>query len=180
MSKDLTITKLNDSYIKIECARPDIEMDLADRFKFQNANAKFDVRVKRGLWDGFIRLYNRTHKRIYTGLLLEVLKFAKSRGYTVSVDPKLKPSSSISLEEIQEFVKEFVRPHSNGNELTPYEYQYASVHYALNMNRTISLAATSAGKSLILYMLVRFYQMLEELEGKTIFIIVPNLSLIHI
>lgn len=179
MSKDLVITKLNESYIKVECASPDIEMDLAERFKFQNANVKFDPRVKRGLWDGFIRLYNRTHKRIYTGLLLEVLKFAKSRGYSVSVDPKLKPSSEITIEYIKEFVEEFVKPHREGKPLTPYDYQYDSVHYALNMNRSISLAATSAGKSLILYLLVRFYQMLEEMEGKTIFIVVPNVSLVE-
>lgn len=176
---DLIIKKLNSTFIRVECKEVHMEVELADRFKFKNKGVEFDPRVKRGHWDGYIRLYNRTHKRIYTGLLMEVIKFAKNFNYTYTIDPELLPTSSISLEDIKDVVENFIKPHDDGNPLTPYDYQYDAIHYALNMNRSIELAATSSGKSLIIYIMIRMYQMMDELEGKPIFIIVPNTMLVE-
>lgn len=176
---DLVLTKLNDTYMKVECKETHMEIELSDRFKFKNKGVEFDPRVKKGHWDGFIRLYNRTHKRIYLGLFAEVMKFAKKHDYTVKVDPKIINFSPIEKEEIETIINEFIRPHAKGEPIVPYDYQLNSIHYALNMNRTISLAATSAGKSLIIYILIRMYQMMEELEGKTIFIVVPSVMLVE-
>ena len=179
MTHDLIITKLNATFIKVECKEHHMEIELADRFKFKNKGIEFDPRVKRGQWDGYIRLYNRTHKRIYAGLLMEVIKFAKNFDYTYKVDPALFPTSQIDMDDIEDVVMNFIKPHTKGQPLTPYDYQYDAVHYSLNMNRSISLAATSSGKSLIIYILIRMYQMMEELEGRTIFVVVPNTMLVE-
>lgn len=177
---DLIITKLNETYMKIVCKEPHMEVELADRFKFKNKGVEFDQRVKRGHWDGWIRLYNKTHKRMYVGLLIEVVKFAKKFQYTYTIDPDLLQKSSISMDDIKDVVENFIKPHNEkGEALIPYEYQYAAIHYALNMGRGICLAATSAGKSLILYILTRMYQMMDEFDGKTIFIVVPTTVLVE-
>lgn len=176
---DIKITKLNATYIKVICMEEHMEQEIADKFSFTTPNAQYDPRVKSGKWDGIKRLYHRRYKRMYTGLLLELVKFLKKQGYTVFIDPDLIPSSAISNEEIEDIIKEVINPHDEGKPLVPYDYQYDSIHYMLNMGRAIPLMATSAGKSLSIYIVVRILQLMDELEDKKIFVVVPTKALVE-
>lgn len=176
---DITITKIDETWIKVQCAEKHIEMEIADRFSFKVENAQFDPRVKKGHWDGVKRLYNRQYKRMYSGLLFEIIKFAKKQEYSIKVDPRLLPTSSITEEDIVKIVKEVIRPHDNKTPLELYDYQLKAVNYILNMGRTICLAATSSGKSLTIYSAIRIYQLLSELEGRHIFVVVPSKMLVE-
>jgi superfamily II DNA or RNA helicase len=142
-------------------------------------NARHDPRVKSGKWDGIKRLYDRRYKRIYKGLLFEVLKFAKKQGYSVDLDPALHLHDPIERNVLESVVNDFIMPHDNGQKLVPYEYQFDAVHHMLSSGRSICLAATSAGKSLMLYLAIRMYQLADDLEGKRIFVIVPSKSLVE-
>lgn len=176
---DVVVKKLNDTYMRVECLDSSIEMDVSDRFSFKIKNAKHDPRVRAGKWNGIKRLYNRQRKTLYVGLMFELLKFIKSRGYSYTVDKELLNRPSVALEDVKSVVNDFIMPHDRGKVIEPYDYQYDAVHYMLNMNRSICLAATSAGKSLIIYLAARFYQLADEMEGKRIIIIVPSKMLVE-
>lgn len=176
---DISITKLNESFIHVLCTEVHMEMEIQDRFSFEVKDAKYDPRVRSGRWDGIKRLYNRLHKRMYTGLLFDLLKFIKKQGYTYSVAPELLAYSNVELDDIKHVCEELIKPHDNGNPVTLYDYQYDAVHYMLNMNRTICLAATSAGKSLSIYAAIRMYQLSDDFIGKKILVVVPSKMLVE-
>jgi len=178
-SKDITISPVDETFIKVECAEVHMEMELSDRFSFKVPGAQHDPRYKRGHWDGIKRLYNRQYKRIYKGLLFEVLKFAAKHGYTVNLHPTLSLTTAIERDALESIVHDFIKPHSNGNPIEPYPYQLDAVDHMLNSNRSICLAATSAGKSLMLYLAARLYQLSDSMDGKHIFIVVPSKSLVE-
>lgn len=176
---DLTITKLNETYMKVQCAEQYMELDLHDEFSFEVPGAKFDPRVRSGKWDGIKKLYNRKTKRLYSGLLFQLLKIADKKGWSTHIDPDLLPSPDyLEDEDLQQLIDLF-QPHSDGNPIDPFDYQRDAVKYMLGMDRSVVLAATSAGKSLILYLTVRIYQLLDELVDKRIFIVVPSTSLVE-
>jgi superfamily II DNA or RNA helicase len=177
---DLTFSKINETWMKVVCKDVYMELDLQDRFSFKIPNAQYDPRVKRGVWDGIKKLYNRQTKKMYCGLLYKVLSFAEEKEWSISVDPSLMPDTdSITTADLSKLVSELIKPHDNGIPLVPYDYQLEAVSYMLNMDRSVCLAATASGKSLMLYLAVRFYQMMEELDEKTIFITVPTISLVE-
>lgn len=176
---DITITKMNETYIRVVCAEVHMEMEIQDRFSFEVPNAKHDPRVKAGRWDGIRRLYNRTHKRMYTGLLFELMRFLKKQGYTYSVAPELVIKPSVELDDIKHVCTELIKPHDKGHLIELYDYQYDAVHYMLNMNRTICLAATSAGKSVSIYAALRLYQLSDDMAGKHMIVIVPSKLLVE-
>lgn len=156
-----------------------MEMEISERFSFKVDNAQFDPRVRSGRWDGIKRLYNRTHKRMYSGLLFELVKFISKQEYTFKIDPALLVAPSAELADIQALTTDFIRPHDKGQPIEPYDYQYEAVTYMMNAGRSICLAATSAGKSLSMYLAIRLYQMADELEGKRILIVVPSKMLVE-
>jgi len=179
MVDTVTIQKINEVWMKVTCNEPYMEMDISDHFQFEVANAQYDPRVKFGHWDGIKRLYNRKTKRMHCGLLFELLKLADKQGWKTNIDPLLVPEpEQIEDEDLDELIR-FVNPHSDGNPIDPYDYQREAVKYMLNMDRSTVLAATSAGKSLIIYIAIRIYQLMDEMEGKRIFITVPSKALVE-
>lgn len=175
---DVIIKKINETYMKLTCSEKHVELDLSDKFSFRIPKYKHDPKVKAGKWDGIIRLYNRVDKRMYVGLFSELIKFLKQRGYSYEFDKKLVSFGNISLEDISTITKEVIKPvDCNKTPIEPYDYQYSAVHWMLNTNRSISLAATSAGKSLCIYLAVRLYQLAEGIDR--IIIIVPSKMLVE-
>lgn len=178
---DVIISKLNEVYMRVSCKERYMELDIRDRFSFEIKNPQFDPRVKKGHWDGIKRLYNLKEHKLYTGLLFELMKFLKKKGLTYRLDPSLlPPKESLGDEDIKNLCEDIIKPvDEDGKLLTPYDYQYESLKYGLNMGKSLSLAATSAGKSLILYLSCRIYQMMEEMADKKIVIIVPTTTLLE-
>lgn len=179
---DIIISKINETFIKVICSDDGIEQDLQERFSFEIPNRKFHPLVKARRWDGIIRLYNKLQKRMYAGLLLKLLQFASKRKYSIHLDESVQdliPNETISMELIQECVEKWSPKNEKGEELVPYEYQYEALHYMLNMNRSIGLLATSAGKSLVIALLLRFYLEVEELQDRSFIVVVPSIMLVN-
>lgn len=174
------ISKLNETWLKVHCQETWQELDIQDRFSFMIPNARHDPRVKKGHWDGVKRLFNRRDKKMYLGLLLQLLSLCEEKGWDVDLDPRLLPSDeTIDKSDILYLCNELIKPHSNGNPIVPHDYQLDAVEYMMNMDRTICLSATSSGKSLMIYLAARMYQLMDEFDNKTIFIIVPSISLVE-
>ena len=66
---------------------------------------------------------------------------------------------------------------SKGQKLKVRDYQTNAVFHALRKHRSLIVSPTASGKSLIIYSLVRYYNLL--LKDKKILILVPTTSLVE-
>lgn len=179
MNQLVKISKINATYIKVECSEVYIEQELSDHFSFQIPNAKYDPRVKKGIWDGYKRLYNRKYKRLYTGLLADVISFCKKHQYQYLIDKDVVNLSDISRSDVEIIINDVIKPQIKGKQITPHDYQIDAVYHMLRSNRSLCLSATSSGKSLVLYLVIRIYQLLDEFDNKHMLLIVPYASLVE-
>jgi superfamily II DNA or RNA helicase len=167
----ISIEKFNDVFIKIHC-EDHIAQELSDYFTFEVPNAKFSPAVKKKKWDGKIRLFNKGTHHIYTGLLDYVIDFAQQNDYEYELISDFS-DEDITLEDVKAFVETIGLPEEiNGKPLEKRDYQYEAVLYALRKSRALLISPTASGKSLIIYIIYRFYNL------KTL-LIVPTTALIH-
>jgi len=162
---------------KIRVTSPDVGalLDMSDYFTFLVPGHQFVPSFKNKMWDGKIRLLNLQNHTLPAGLLKMAVEFCKSRNHEFHIDPKLYPLKIESDEALAEFVKS-LNIHSDGKKITPRDYQLEAFRTALHQNRAIILSPTGSGKSLIIYMLLRYY--LSQYEGKVL-VIVPTTSLVE-
>lgn len=168
--------------MKVTCKEIYQELDIQDRFSFEIENAKHDPRVKAGKWDGIKKLYDRRTKRMYIGLLLSLLEFCHKQGFSVDLDDSMYPDEDdeLDLEDVKHIVETIIQPKDkDGNTIEVYDYQYDAVLYMLNMGRSVCLSATSSGKSLMIYIALRIYQLIEDYQDKKIYITVPSVNLVN-
>ena len=156
----IEITKKDEVYMRIEC-EPGIAQEICDYFTFTVPGHTFMPSFRQKIWDGKIRLYNVFTKLLYIGLLEYLCKFAISRKYPVKFlsdfDPdKVEASKFISTLSLNYQVR---------------DYQLSAINHSLSRRRCLLLSPTASGKSLIIYIIVRY------LNLKTL-IIVPTTSLV--
>ena len=160
-SHDVEITKVNEVYVKIE-SEHSIAQEISDHFTFLVPGHAFVPAFRKRLWDGKIRLFNVMNRLLYGGLLPHLCKFLYLREYTV------KFKSDFKLDKIELQPEDLPRlPEA----VKPREYQIDAVNHALSNHRSLLLSPTASGKSLIIYILVRY------LKLKTL-ILVPTTSLV--
>ncbi len=161
------VEKVNECFMQVHCD-DGLARDLFDFFSFSVPNAKFMPSVKNRYWDGKVRLFSIKTKRIYIGLLPYVDEFCRERGYGFEGiadvlgeknHEKLGPETIPWLEDI-------------GLTFEPRDYQLEAFNTAIQYGRQLLLSPTASGKSLIIYLLARYY------EKKTV-IIVPTTSLVE-
>jgi superfamily II DNA or RNA helicase len=170
---DLTISKKNEIYLKIE-AEPHIFYELSDQFTFDIPGAKFMPQYRSKYWDGKIRLFNLQTGEIYVGLLDKIINFCDNHKYTFEFkDNKYyglpgEINESISLEGVKDYMKS-ICSHE------PRDYQIQGVYDALRYKRKLLLSPTASGKSLMIYSIVRYFVE----QDKNILLIVPTTSLVE-
>ena len=161
------VEKVNECFMQVHCD-DGLARDLFDFFSFSVPNAKFMPSVKNRYWDGKVRLFSIKTKRIYIGLLPYVDEFCRERGYGFEGiadvlgeknHEKLGPETIPWLEDI-------------GLTFEPRDYQIEAFNTAIQYGRQLLLSPTASGKSLIIYLLARYY------DKKTV-IIVPTTSLVE-
>ena len=161
------VEKVNECFMQVHCD-DGLARDLFDFFSFSVPNAKFMPSVKNRYWDGKVRLFSIKTKRIYIGLLPYVDEFCRERGYNFDGiadvlgqknNERLGPETTPWLEDI-------------GLTFEPRDYQIEAFNTAIKYGRQLLLSPTASGKSLIIYLLARYY------DKKTV-IIVPTTSLVE-
>lgn len=166
MSK-IIIEKINDVVIKAHCD-PDIAQELSDYFTFAVPGARFLPAVRRKVWDGNIRLFSAATRTTYSGLRLHIEIFARERNYEVDyLDRDNFLDEEFSLVDAHKFIK------SLNLTLEPRDYQVEAFAHAVRTKRCVLLSPTASGKSLIIYILARYFY------KKRTLIIVPTTSLVH-
>ena len=167
----LIISKKNDVYLKVD-TEPNIARELVDFFTFEVPGARFMPTYKSRVWDGKIRLYNQMSGEIYFGLVPYVEEFAKRNDISIEYGEGVKDEGEHRDAVLGGFVRR-VSPKSKGKSLQIRDYQMAAFVHAVRNNRSLSLSPTASGKSLIIYLLSRWY------ESNRVLILVPTTSLVE-
>ena len=161
------VEKVNECFMQVHCD-DGLARDLFDFFSFSVPNAKFMPSVKNRYWDGKVRLFSIKTKRIYIGLLPYVDEFCRERGYG------FEGVADVLGEKNQEKLGVQTTPwlEDIGLPFEPRDYQVEAFNTAIQYGRQLLLSPTASGKSLIIYLLARYY------NKKTV-IIVPTTSLVE-
>ena len=143
-------------------------------------NARFQKRVKLGVWDGSISYFGADGS-INFGLWQEVYQCCKQYGYPFIIENKDQfPLNKVILKtEIQEFVENFYKDHKDakGEPFVPYEHQVEAIYQILKYQYGILEIATAGGKSLVFGTLLFYYLRNVNPDAKFL-LIVPNISLV--
>jgi superfamily II DNA or RNA helicase len=164
----IIIDKKNEVYLKIE-ADADIRRELSEHFTFEVPGFKFMPQFRNRVWDGKIRLFSYATGQIYAGLYPYIKKWCDENNVQVVDGTKIQ-DTKVDLNKVDDFIKALKIP------LEVRDYQREAFIHATEKNRCLLLSPTASGKSLIVYLLVRFN--LLRIKNK-ILIIVPTTSLVE-
>ena len=173
-----TISKKNEVFLKVDTEASVARM-LSDYFTFEVPGARFMPAYRNRIWDGKIRLFSPASGELYIGLLPYLTKYLQDfeEDYTISED--LQDEKTIDRKILDGFIRQ-LNIRSNGKSIKPRDYQVSAVEYAIRKHRALLLSPTASGKSLIIYILVRYYDMLlAEEQNDKILILVPTTSLVE-
>lgn len=151
---------VNEVYYGVETSES-LAKEMSEYFTFYVPGYKFMPAYKMKVWDGKIRLFDNRKNQIYKGLLKYIVKFCNEREYEIEYENE---EVLLSKDYIQSFISDLELP------IEPRDYQIDAVTKCIQQNRTLLLSPTGSGKSLIIYLLIRFYDM------RTL-LIVPTISL---
>ena len=165
MSETVRVEKLDEVFMRVHCD-DGLAKDLHDFFSFTVPGAKFMPSYKNRYWDGKVRLFSIKTNKIYIGLLPYVDEFCRERGFNFEGIQDVIGEKQRATEELHQFIEELNLPFS------PRDYQMEAFRTAVQYGRQLLLSPTASGKSLIIYLLARYY------NKKTI-VIVPTTSLVE-
>ena len=169
------ISKVNEVYLNLE-VDSGLSRELADYFTFEVPGAKFMPMYKKRIWDGKIRLYSQQTNKIYCGLLPYIKQFCSRNSIDYIIEKGVEDDRNLIREDVRKFT-ESLRPQSKGNQLEIRDYQTDAILHSLRKHRSLIVSPTASGKSLIIYALIRYYNLL--LKDKKILILVPTTSLVE-
>lgn len=170
----MTIQDLNESYSVIkfdghsDTEAVELRMSLMEDLSVFVDGYKFSPKFRAGVWDGkkyYFKMLKDMSMQIPKGLAETILKRYSDK-ITNDYHP-IRTAEPVSVEQIEAFIETLGLP------FPPYDYQFSAVHEAMNNPRRILVAATGAGKSLIIYLIMTFMESL----GKKGLLIVPNVGL---
>lgn len=167
--------KKDESKVLLRCDDSGILMELSEYFTFYAEGYKFMPAYRNKMWDGKIRLYDSRSQTIPYGLLKRVAEFCYERGYELEVDDSLK-----QVVEEKDALKKFIDKLSitiKGKPINPRDYQLDAFIHAAQNSRCILISPTGSGKSLIIYMLMRYF--LENDVDFRALVVVPTTSLVE-
>ena len=168
----MIISKKNEVYVRVE-TEPNIARELSDFFTFEVPGARFMPTYKKRIWDGKIRLYNMMNGEIYLGLIPYIQEFAKRNDIDIEYKGDVNATQSSFTHGVCKGFIGNIKPKSNGKSIKLRDYQTDAVVHAIRNNRSLLLSPTASGKSLIIYLLSRWY------ESNRILILVPTTSLVE-
>lgn len=173
---NISVKKVNESVLKIGSDDHGILMEACEHFTFMVDGYKFMPSYRNKLWDGKCRLLDLRNHTLPYGLLLELIKFANSRKYTVEIDVDISQRVPTDKQHLIEYSKTLNLTDSNGGNIVARDYQVSAFAHALSEGRSLVISPTGSGKSLIIYMMVRWF--LDHHDEKVL-IVVPTTSLVH-
>jgi len=177
MSETISVKKKNHAFLTIT-TDPGIMNEISDFFTFFVPGYKFMPAYKNKMWDGKIRLFDVRVGELPGGLFAYLQEFASTPGrdYHIEIehDGYYGVPSTDSVVDMSWI--DGLTLSSNGKAIEPRDYQLEAVHHALSKKRALLISHTASGKSLIIYLIIRWF--LERYENKVL-IVVPTTSLVN-
>lgn len=164
MAYEVFVEKKNEAVVKVYSEEPCVHQELYEFFKVKDPSFRPNKFSK---YDGMVRLYDRNTGELPAGLFKQLLGRLKS--YQLTFDERFKNIRKIEREELQEWLDSLELP------FTLYDYQFELIYDAIRLRRLTGLADTGAGKSVVIYCVVRF---LYELKDEPILIMAPSIMLV--
>lgn len=175
----VSVSKVDDVFMKVHCD-DGLARDLFDFFSFTVPNAKFMPSVKNRFWDGKVRLFSIKTNKVYIGLLPYVDEFCRERGYEFEgIDDVIGEKTRLTDEDVDYFINGDDLIPGLGLPFQPRDYQIDAFKTAVQYGRQLLLSPTASGKSLIIYMLCRWFEGEMSLPNCKTVIIVPTTSLVE-
>lgn len=168
---DLTLLPLDETRMRVVPVDSGTAAALHERFTYDVPGARFMPAFKSGLWDGRLSMYDRRNGTLYKGLLSDVVKWAQDAGLSWEVDASLWPSG---LGEDAAALREWASS-ATPSHLETREYQVDSFAACVKLDRCVSLASTSSGKTLMMYRLAKYYL---ERDGKPALVVTTRTNLV--
>ena len=170
---DITITKKNEAYLKVKC-EPGIAQELHSHFTFDVPGAKFTPMFRNKVWDGQLHLFSLFTNQIYAGLRPYIKHFAEVNNYTYNDLEYIQTLDNVNFEQVKNFVDN-LKLVSKDKSIQIRDYQLQAIYQSIKDGRRLLLSPTGSGKSLIIYVLLRW----NEQFGRKQLIVVPTTSLVE-
>ena len=172
------VTKKNEVFLRVD-TEASTARSLSEHFTFEVPGAKFMPAYRNRIWDGKIRLFSPSNGELYLGLLSYLERWLKDWDEPYEISEELKDEKQIDRPILDGFIKG-LKLKSRGKAIKPRDYQVDAVDFAIRKHRALLLSPTASGKSLIIYILVRYYEiLLREHQNDKILILVPTTSLVE-
>ena len=168
VTNKIVITNIDEVYVKVTCDEG-VSYELRENFTFQVPGYQFTPQYRSKLWDGKVRLFDLRNHQIYRGLVPYIVKFCEGRGYQWEYDNEVY-DEEFSIKEAQDFIQKLNLP------VEPRDYQIEAFIHAVRSRRALLLSPTASGKSLIIYLIMRY--LYANCNVKRTLIIVPTISLV--
>ena len=174
---DLVVSVKNNVYLIVECEDKGILHELSEFFTFFVPGYKFVPSFKNKMWDGKIRLLNMRNQEVYAGLFRYIVQFCNERDIPIVFEdsnshyydrPDIIYDSDVNW-------MDQLPISSGGKKITPRDYQRDAVEYALMNRRGLLISPTASGKSLVIYLMMRYFL---EYNKDKVLLIVPTTSLV--
>jgi superfamily II DNA or RNA helicase len=164
--KDIIIHQKSHASVTIEC-NPTISRELSQFFSSYATNYRFSPLYKSKQWDGKIYFFKIATNELPIGLVEKCYDFARIGNYTIECT--YERFNNIKREDLQKFIESLNIP------FPLRDYQFEAVYQCVCKKHINVHANTSSGKSLIIYVVIRFmiYMKLKSL------IIVPATQLVE-
>jgi superfamily II DNA or RNA helicase len=160
----IQVEYLDDVNLRVRCD-PGIAQEISDYFTFFVPGYKFMPAFKNRCWDGKIRLFNAYTGLLYVGLLPRLAKFCKDREYNFNFPDSFR-DTEFRPEDAVKFIEDL------NPSLPPRDYQVDAFIHAVQKRRSLLLSPTASGKSFIIYLLIRYFQV-------PTLVIVPTTTLVN-
>ena len=172
MSNTITVDLVDNVYLGIGC-EIDQAFELKEFFSCYVPNYKYNPKYKARLWNGKISFFNIQDRTLPIGLLRYIKPFLIKYGYKIRFNfDKTIFQNDITPDELIPFYDALF----DRDGIYPRDYQQDAIYAALKNKRGVLEAATGAGKSIIIYAILRY--MMEDTDGKLL-LVVPSINLVN-
>ena len=174
----VNVYKKDETVVQITSEDSGVIMEIAEFFTFMIEGAKFHPLVKSKQWDGKISLMNKRNQTLPYGLLSKLGEFCKSRDYDIVIDKEITNRKPQSVSELKEYINQLTIS-TRGQKIEPRDYQFDAFQHGIREGRAVLISPTASGKSLIIYMMLRwFLDQSEKNRNPMALVIVPTTALV--
>lgn len=160
------------SYAFMKCDNFYVTKNILSLLEAEVPDAKWDPRVKKGIWDGIVKFYKPGNGmiRIPFGFISFIEAYCKENDIIFEDVNKIDFLQRFTKIEVDEFIQ------SLDLKFQPRDYQLTAIYKALGANNGLYKMATGSGKSLTQSIIATFLYFKYNIK---ILLIVPSVSLVH-